>query len=181
MVTAFKTKTVADELGVNPTTVQRWIKFFKLDCEVNDLGHYVLTEDTVKTLKSIHHQLSEGKRLKDVTVEGISHKKEETDSSGIVSSQIFNDRFGQILVHVDQLEKKLSEKADEVVEYQMLQHRQEIDDLSEMLRTVDRRLKSLEDNLSEKEKQVVYMNKGKKNNKPPRKRMLANIFSFMVK
>ncbi|WP_026689529.1 chromosome-anchoring protein RacA [Alteribacter aurantiacus] len=180
MSTAFKTKKVAEEIGVNPTTVQRWIKYFKINCEVNDLGHYVLNEETVMMLKSIHHQLSEGKRLKDVKIEGLKVDKEDENRTGIVSSHIFNERFGQILVHVDQLEKKLSEKADEVVEYQMLQHRQEIDELSQLLRTVDRRLKSLEDNLSEKEKQVVYMNKGKKN-KPTRKRMFGNIFSFMLK
>ncbi|WP_157811992.1 chromosome-anchoring protein RacA [Alteribacter populi] len=177
MATAFKTKSVAERLGVNPTTVQRWIKYFKLDCEMNELGHYVLTEDTVHTLQVIHKQLSEGKKLKDVKLGGT---KEPIRDKEMVASHVFNDRFGQILLHVDQLEKKLSEKADEVVEYQMLQHRQEIDDLADLLKKVDKRLQSLEHSISEKENQVVYLNNHKKP-KGPKKKMFSNIFSFILK
>ncbi|PYZ98378.1 RacA protein [Alteribacter lacisalsi] len=181
MSTAFKTKTVADQLGVNPTTVQRWIKYFDLKCETNELGHFVLPEETCHFLKQIHVQLNEGKKLKDVRFTPVKevYTEENNDHNGngqVVSSRIFDERFGQILLHVDQLEKKLSEKADEVVEYQMLQHRQEIDELADLLRRVDKRLKKLEQSVVDKEKQVLYMNR--KDPSRPKKRMLANIFSF---
>ncbi|WP_171051700.1 MerR family transcriptional regulator [Alteribacter natronophilus] len=181
MGTAFKTKMVADQLGVNPTTVQRWIKYFDLKCETNELGHFVLPEETCHFLKQIHVQLSEGKKLKDVRFTPVTEGNgEEPVFSGqenqVVSSRVFDERFGQILLHVDQLEKKLSEKADEVVEYQMLQHRQEIDELSDLLRRVNKRINTLEQSLADKEKQVIYMNR--KEQAKPRKRLLANIFSF---
>ncbi len=57
METIHKTKEVADLLNVNPTTVQRWIKYFNIECETNEHGHYLLTESHLTLLTSIQAQL----------------------------------------------------------------------------------------------------------------------------
>ncbi|WP_082407126.1 MerR family transcriptional regulator [Bacillus sp. JCM 19041] len=37
-----KTKEVSKAIGVNPTTIQRWTKFFEIKCEVNEQGHFYI-------------------------------------------------------------------------------------------------------------------------------------------
>ncbi|UTW69704.1 MerR family transcriptional regulator [Anaerobacillus sp. HL2] len=62
-----KTKVVSDELGVNPTTVQRWIKNFNIPYETNDLGHYLLAEKEIELyLRSLKEQLNEGLTMKEI-------------------------------------------------------------------------------------------------------------------
>ncbi|WP_142303601.1 MerR family transcriptional regulator [Evansella halocellulosilytica] len=175
MAKVWKTKEVAAEFQVNQTTVQRWIKYFKIECKLNEVGHYVIEEQSYHQLCYIHEEVSKGKRLKEIDLNNcISNIKKEPK---MLPSSILDERFHKMLLQIDQLDKKLAEKADEVVEVQMLQHRREIDDLTTLLEKLDERLNYLESVITEKENKIISLEEKVKIRKN-KKRRLAEIFSF---
>ncbi|KGA99096.1 chromosome-anchoring protein racA [Alkalihalobacillus alcalophilus ATCC 27647 = CGMCC 1.3604] len=140
----FKTKEVSEELSVNPTTVQRWVKYFALPCETNEHGHYFFTAEQVELLQSIKSQLNNGKKLRDVEIqiEGAMIAT-KTDKPRIATDE-YEQKLEQVLERVMDLEQRLSQKADEVVSYQLLKHRAEIEDMVKMLNRLETRLESME-------------------------------------
>ncbi len=62
----------------------------------------------------------------------------------------------QVFVQVNELEAKLDSKADDVVSYQLLKHRSELDDMMKLLNTLEDRLSLIEKRMSySQEKRVV--------------------------
>ncbi|UCZ54823.1 MerR family transcriptional regulator [Bacillus shivajii] len=175
MAKVWKTKEVAAEFQVNQTTIQRWIKHFNIECQLNEVGHYVIDENSYNKLSYIHQEVKKGKRLKQIqlTKEEIVIEKKEK----MVPASTLDERFHKMLLQIDQLDKKLQEKADEVVEVQMLQHRKEIDDVGTVLEKLDERINYLESVISEKENKIVSLEE-KMNIRKNKKRRFAEIFSF---
>ncbi|MCT8138938.1 chromosome-anchoring protein RacA [Anaerobacillus sp. CMMVII] len=175
-----KTKEVSEELGVNPTTVQRWIKYFDIPCKTNELGHYLIAEQELNTLQNIKERLNRGFTMKEIRekndpVQVVKEKKEK-----MIATNILEDKLEQLMIHIEQLERKLSVKADEVVEYQVLQHRNELDNLFTMITKIDERMNRIEQQLPVITQKVVG---GSEHNVPeqlkkPRKNKLMRIFSF---
>ncbi|OIJ14769.1 hypothetical protein BKP37_07250 [Anaerobacillus alkalilacustris] len=180
-----KTKVVSEELGVNPTTVQRWIKYFNIPCVTNDQGHYLIAPEEFEILRSIKDKLNQGLTMKDILEsdntmqEGFikNGKKEE-----MLSANVIEERLEQLMIHIEQLERKLSVKADEVVEYQVLQHRSELDNLFTMIKRIEDRMSKMEQRLTpvlDQQKVVggIEHELPEKLNKP-KKSKLMRIFSF---
>ncbi|KYG32901.1 chromosome-anchoring protein RacA [Alkalihalobacillus trypoxylicola] len=140
-----KTKEVSERLSVNPTTIQRWVKYFNLPCVTNEHGHYFFTEDQVQWLLDIKHQLNEGKKMREVeiTIEGKTCKANLGKKERIATEQ-YEHKLEQVLDRVLFLEQQLSKKADEVVSYQLLKHRSEIDEMMNMLTRLEQRLEKME-------------------------------------
>ena len=180
MEKVFKTKEVSEELGVNPTTVQRWIKYFDIPCKTNELGHYLIAEKELEYLLNIKERLNRGFTMKEIRekndpVQVVKEKKER-----MIAASVFEEKLEQLMIHIEQLERKLSVKADEVVEYQVLQHRSELDSLFSMITKIDERMSRIEQNLPVMEQKVVG---GVESNIPeqlkkPRRNSLMRIFSF---
>ncbi|MDQ0255249.1 chromosome-anchoring protein RacA [Evansella vedderi] len=176
MEMSLKTKDVATKLGVNQKTVQRWIRHFGLKCETNELGHYVISQVVYEQLAVIQEQLNSGKRMSEISLKGV--EKKLTTSEQMVSSQHLDERFNRLLFQIDQLDRKIQNKAGEVVEIQMLQHRKEIDEITETLERFDLRLKNLENALNNEADKVIPLKTQQKEIQRSKKRRFASIFSF---
>lgn len=142
-----KTKDISERLGVNPTTVQRWTKFFNIPCEQNELGHYFYTEEQVSVLSGINQELKAGKKMKDIQID-VSQLKSDSEShcpvKRAVPSAEYEEKLQEMMTHIQDIEQKLTQKADEVVSYQLLKHRSEIDEMSAMLKRLENRLIRME-------------------------------------
>ncbi|WP_163102670.1 MerR family transcriptional regulator [Peribacillus alkalitolerans] len=133
------TKTVSRILKVSPKTVQRWVKQLNLDLKRNELGHFLFEKDDVEELRLIHQQLQNGVLLQDVKVNKKPRK-------GTGKQMVGNDTMEKFFVKMEELERKLDQKADSVVSYQLLQHRSEIEELHEQITKLKERIESLEQN-----------------------------------
>jgi chromosome-anchoring protein RacA len=167
------TNAVAKLLGVSQSTVQRWVKQLNLKMERNDLGHYVFTDEDIELLKQVHEQLKNGVLLQDLAVPAKKTRKGTAKTSD-------NDRVNEELVNkIKDLERKLDDKADSVVSYQLLQHRREIEELQNEIKRLHERIELLEENQSEKKKSenlLVFDQAGQK--KKQRKKLISMLFGF---
>lgn len=165
----WKTREVAKAINVNPSTVQRWIKYFHLTTKVNAKGHFEMTDDTYDKIKFIHSETKQGKKLKEIVMEG----DRETGRGKMVPASAMDEKIDMLIRQVEHLDRQLNNKADEVVEYQVLNQRKEINELNELISHLSSRLKTLEESLQQKENADLTAQNG-----PQKKRRLAGIFSF---
>ncbi|MFC7370557.1 MerR family transcriptional regulator [Fictibacillus iocasae] len=158
-----KTKSVSEELGVNPTTVQRWVRHFNMDLKKNDHGHYLFTEQDIQELKEIKGKLDSGLLIGDIQLSQSAkpaRSKWEGDDSGIEM------KFDALLARIDTLEKKLEEKADSVVSYQILQHAGEMEEMVKRLAAIEARLEDAEVSLLKmpvRQEKIIHSEKTRKN------------------
>jgi chromosome-anchoring protein RacA len=61
-----------------------------------------------------------------------------------VPSAEYEEKLQEMMTHIQDIEQKLTQKADEVVSYQLLKHRSEIDEMSAMLKRLENRLIRME-------------------------------------
>ncbi|MDO6655427.1 MULTISPECIES: MerR family transcriptional regulator [Bacillaceae] len=152
-----KTKQVSDELGVNPTTVQRWVKYFDLSCEKNELGHFLFSNETLEELKSIKNDLRRGYSMEKIKSAGKNNSK-----VAMVTPERFEQRLDRFSVRLEQLERQLDEKANEVITVQVLQHRSELEELVKKVSSLEEKLSELEDHTSIQEAVGQSTGKGKR-------------------
>lgn len=139
-----KTKTVSRQLNVNPSTIQRWVKHFDLPCRKNDHGHLLFSEKDIQQLKGIQKQLENGLSMDEVDPKIESHQ----EPIGNLSMTQYEKQIESMVARIQNVEKKLTEKADEVVSVRLYQHRNEIDDLTKTIGKVEARLQVIEKQLS---------------------------------
>ncbi|MBS4190711.1 MerR family transcriptional regulator [Bacillus sp. FJAT-49705] len=134
------TSAVAKLLGVSPSTVQRWVRQLELQMDRNELGHYLFTEEDIQLLRQVQEQLNKGIILQDVS---ITDKKARRGT--MKASVSINDHATEkILKKLEELEQRINGKADDVVSYQLFQHRREIEDLQAELSQLIERIEKLE-------------------------------------
>jgi chromosome-anchoring protein RacA len=156
MEALLKTRDVSKELGVNTKTIVKWVNFFDISCPKNELGHYVFRPEDVQNLKKIQSKLNKGLPMRQV-VELLEDKTvKENQKSGVVDK-----KFDQVFSRLDELERKIHLKADEVLSYQVLQHRRELESFAENLTKIEDRLLFLEQNflkeIVEKKEEVTIL------------------------
>lgn len=139
-----KTKTVSDQLDVNPSTIQRWVKSFELPCHKNNHGHLLFNEKDIEKLQQIKGQLNNGLSMVDVQ---LYSEEEEPRKTGVCMSD-YEKKLKSMVLRMDDVEETLTKKADEVVSIQLYQHRNEIDHLSKTIGEVENRLQTIESQLS---------------------------------
>lgn len=150
------TSAVAKLLGVSPSSIQRWVKQANLQMERTELGHYQFSEESIEILKDIKEQLNKGVLLQDLKVKGRKHR---TATIPAVKRDIAMDKLSE---RMEDFENRLNRKADEVVSYQILQHRREIEDLQndvarlkEFITNMEEAAAQLEQAAKEEEKQSL--------------------------
>ncbi|NNU90221.1 MULTISPECIES: MerR family transcriptional regulator [Anoxybacillus] len=119
-----KTSTVAKRLGVSTKTVQRWVKKYNIPCKKNEAGHYVFTNEAVEQLE----------KYKFLGIE--EEEKEHVD-------------WEEVEQRLHELERKIEQKADDVVSFQLLQHRREMEEMLQYMQQLEQRIAQLE-----KQKQI---------------------------
>ncbi|WLD91784.1 MerR family transcriptional regulator [Alkalihalobacillus sp. AL-G] len=140
-----KTKAVSKKLGVNPTTIQRWVKYFEIPCPKNEHGHYLFREEDIQVLSTIQKQLQQGLQMSDIKIqERTTNESIQLSKSGISE---MDERFKKLHSQLDILEKKVSQKADEVLSYQVLQHRKDLDHMATRLTDLEEKMVVFEEQL----------------------------------
>ncbi|SFA48478.1 chromosome-anchoring protein RacA [Anoxybacillus pushchinoensis] len=114
-----KTSTVAKRLGVSTKTVQRWVKKYNIPCKKNEAGHYMFTNEAVEQLE----------KYKFLGIE--EEEKEHVD-------------WEEVEQRLNELERKVEQKADDVVSFQLLQHRREMEEMLQHIQQLERRIAELE-------------------------------------
>lgn len=134
---------VANLLGVSKSTVQRWIKQLDLDMSRNDLGHFDFTEEEISMLKQIQEQVQKGILLQDVVLPPKKTRK------GKAVHTVQNPEMETIIEKINDLDRRVNEKADNVVSYQLLSHRRELEEFENQVVQLNKRIELLEKKLSE--------------------------------
>lgn len=156
------TADAANELGVSTKTVQRWVKQLQLPASRNELGHYFFTEDDIAILKEVKEQLKNGTSMQDVTIKRPKKtffiKKNEmiqTKDPALQLNERLEERLQRFLEHeqlerellqkkIAELERKLEQKADDVVSYQLLQQRRELEEERQQIKHLEQKISELE-------------------------------------
>ncbi|MCY8215335.1 chromosome-anchoring protein RacA [Bacillus haynesii] len=184
------TADAANELGVSTKTVQRWVKQLQLPASRNELGHYFFTEDDIAILKEVKEQLKNGTSMQDVTIKRPKKtffiKKNEmiqTKDPALQLNERLEERLQRFLEHeqlerelllkkIAELERKLEQKADDVVSYQLLQQRRELEEERQQIKHLEQKISELE-SMNRQEKDTA----GRREEKKPKSK-LKSIFSF---
>jgi len=167
------TSAVAKLLGVSSSTVQRWVKQLGIDMERNELGHYLFNEEDIQLLKQVQEQLNNGVSLQEVSV------GKKTQRKG--AAKQIDPAAGKLLERIQVLEQKMNSKADDVVTYQLLQHRREIEDLQTQLKEMSAKIEKLEAERASKNNSIenlIVLDEEKKKPKPKKKNVLSSLFGF---
>jgi chromosome-anchoring protein RacA len=139
------TSAVAKMLGVSPSTIQRWVKQANLQMERSELGHYQFSEESIEILKNIQEQLNNGVLLQDLKIKGKKSRK------ATVTPAPSDIRYEKLTERINNLENKLGGKADDIVSYQILHHRREIEDLQNEVGRLSDIIESLQQAAVQKE------------------------------
>lgn len=184
------TADAANELGVSTKTVQRWVKQLQLPASRNELGHYFFTKDDIAILKEVKEQLKNGTPMQDVTVKRPKKtfliKKNEmvqTEEPAPPLNERLEEKLQRFLEHeqlerellqkkIAELERKLEQKADDVVSYQLLQQRRELEEERQQIKHLEQKIIELE-SMNRHEKDTA----GRREEKKPKSK-LKSIFSF---
>ncbi|MFC5403419.1 MerR family transcriptional regulator [Cohnella soli] len=124
-----KTKDAALLLGVSQTTVKRWASQYAATFRKDPLGHYTFNSVDMELLFHIKDQIELGKTLEQISLPS-RHAMEAPSSAE--PPPLFPDT-NALLFRLDEVERSVRQKADEVVSAQVLQHRTEIDELRQMV------------------------------------------------
>lgn len=133
------TNAVAKLLGVSPSTIQRWVKHANLKMNRNELGHYIFRNEDIEVMKKIQEQINNGILLQDIAA---AAKKTR---HATIKKEIQQPDYEKLTKKIKELEMKVDRKADEIVSYQLLQHRREIEELNEHIKTLTERIELLEE------------------------------------
>ncbi|MBA2871350.1 chromosome-anchoring protein RacA [Anoxybacillus calidus] len=137
-----KTSSVAKRLGVSPKTVQRWIKKYNIPCPRNEAGHYVFDAETITLLEQI--KFEQGAALEEESDMDIETTAKETLYPDDIFETHVKPHIEEMTARLQSVERKLEQKADDVVSFQVLQHRKEIDELVEHIQKLESRIVQLE-------------------------------------
>ncbi|WP_349407533.1 MerR family transcriptional regulator [Pseudalkalibacillus sp. SCS-8] len=139
-----KTKVVSKKLNVNPTTIQRWVKYFDIPCPKNDHGHYLFREEDIDRLHEIQQLLKQGLQMSDIKLNDREEVVKPQKGAGLKE---MDASFNQLQEQLNLLESKVSQKADEVLSYQVMQHRKDMDQMSTRLTELEEKMLVLEEQL----------------------------------
>ncbi|WLR41686.1 MerR family transcriptional regulator [Bacillus carboniphilus] len=144
------TGAVANEIGVSTKTIQRWVKQLNIEMNRNELGHYLFTDEDVNILKNVHQQIKSGTPFQEIKVS----KKKKRVGSVKPTSMPTNDSIKHVLNKVAELDVRINSKADDVVTYQVLQHRKETEELLGRIDLLEEKIERMEHLLNQTLKQT---------------------------
>ncbi len=122
------TNEVAKILGVSSSTVKRWVKHLSIEPARNSKGHFIFTKEEFSQLEHYHNQ----DQIQSIQI--LPHPN--------------NEEVEKLKLKVNELELKLYKKADGVASIQLLQHRNELEDLLSIVNELTTRMDQLETQLS---------------------------------
>ncbi len=141
-VKTMKTKEASELLGVSQTTVKRWASHFPSSFPKDRLGHYVFSDSEISLLLYMKEQVEKGSPLEQIVL------PEPVVAEPILKPKIgsFSPDENEVLSRIREVERSLTQKADEVVSAQVLQHRSELDELRLMVAQLAATVENLQGN-----------------------------------
>lgn len=173
------TKDVAVILGVSSSTIKRWVRQLELPMERNERGHYIFQKEDISVLKNVHEQIQNG-----VNLLNLAPLPEGKIRKGVVRIPETDKPSENLIQRIKELESRLDQKADSVTSYQLLHHRQEMEEMQKQISTLTSRLEMLEgqlcvsaaDNTSDKPKPILI--EQTKTLKRQKKNNILSLFGF---
>ncbi|MNC28750.1 Chromosome-anchoring protein RacA [compost metagenome] len=176
-----KTKDAAELLSVSQTTIKRWAAMFPDYFPKDRFGHYIFSEQEISLLQSIKNRINHGESLECMNL-GPANDTRQSSQQGNPLHHTQDWPMGDMLSRIDHLERSLDHKADEVVSVQLLQQREELEDLRQMIKQIAVSLEMIQKPDSQNLSTFEELHPGApvRIKTPPRKRgLLRNIFSFL--
>ncbi|MEH7379422.1 MerR family transcriptional regulator [Bacillus sp. JJ1533] len=138
------TARLAKKLGVSTKTVRKWIKNFNIPCEKNEYGHYVFEESDLPLFEEIRNQVKSGVPFDKIELAPPEPRKGTVRKMVQASDKTLSDKLNTIMERIKENERRIEEKASDVVSYQLLQHRKEIDELQKRMQKLEAYIEQLE-------------------------------------
>ncbi len=134
-----KTHEVAKALGMAPRTIRKWVQKYNIPCSKNDYGHYVYDAEAIARLETLKANSEVAGALEWYEAETAPPQKvQEKDESRM------EQKMEALLERVSRTEQLVQQKADEVVSYQLLQHRKEMEELTKKVEKIEEMLDQLQ-------------------------------------
>ncbi|MEW5322779.1 MerR family transcriptional regulator [Geobacillus thermoleovorans] len=142
-----KTSDVAARLGVSPKTIQRWVRKYDIPLRKNEAGHYLFDEKTVALLERV--KFEQGAAME----APLTPKRPPTPLRNNIPIDALHESIEPEITRVssrlEQLERQLEQKADDVVSIQLLHHRQEMEEIVARLASLEQLVARLEQQLNQ--------------------------------
>lgn len=182
IILEYKTPFIAKKLGVSPKAVVRIAQQLNLTIEKNKYGHFIFTQEDLDRMLEYH--------LSQIEQSPNSHPTPKTSSNDVVelktqvntivqniSSHDFEQLAAQlntITRRLDRMEEQMQDKANDVVTYQLLQHRREMEEMLERIQKLEATLKKEEPIYITPDTKPTY----EREKKPKRRKMIFSIFGL---
>jgi len=165
----------AKKLGVSTKTVRKWIKIFNLKCTKNEYGHYVFENTDLPLFEGIRNQVKSGVPSDKIELTTPAPRKGTARKMVQASDKTLSEKLNAIMDRIKENERQIQEKASDVVSYQLLQHRKEIDELQKRMQKMEDYIEQLEREKEELQRQTaITLEKVEGSRK--RKRVLGFLF-----
>ncbi|MBM7568397.1 MerR family transcriptional regulator [Paenibacillus sacheonensis] len=133
---AVKSKDAALSLNVSQTTIKRWASYYPNVFRKDRFGHYMFNGRDLELLGLIKAAIERGETMEQIKlpVPGMEQPRlDEAFLETAASSELLRTADNDMLTRILQLEQRLEQKADEVVNAQIRQHRQELEEMRRMI------------------------------------------------
>ncbi|MFC4812480.1 MerR family transcriptional regulator [Paenibacillus sp. GCM10023250] len=138
-----KSKEAAVTLNVSQTTVKRWASYYPTVFRKDQFGHYIFNEQDMALLGFIKAAIERGETMEQIQLPvpdaapaaGTEQQPRLLDAflETAASSALLQPAENDVLTRILQVERRLDQKADEVVNAQIRQHREELEELRRMV------------------------------------------------
>jgi chromosome-anchoring protein RacA len=145
----------AKKLGVSTKTVRKWIKNLNIPCTKNEYGHYVFEDTDLPLFEEIRNQVRSGVPTEKVDLNMQQPRKGTVRKMVQVNDKTLSEKLNKMMDRIKENERRIEEKASDVVSYQLLQHRKEIDELQKRVQTLEAYIERLESEKEELQKQTA--------------------------
>ncbi|MDA1676205.1 MULTISPECIES: chromosome-anchoring protein RacA [unclassified Bacillus cereus group] len=172
----YKTPFIAKKLGVSPKAVARIAQQLNLTIEKNKNGHFIFTQDDLDQMLEYHlSQIEQSPKTSSNDV--VELKTQVNTIVQNISSHDFEQLAAQlntITRRLDRMEEQMQDKANDVVTYQLLQHRREMEEMLERIQKLEAALKKEEPIYITPDTKPTY----EREQKPKRRKMIFSIFGL---
>ncbi|KFM99942.1 chromosome segregation protein [Bacillus clarus] len=158
----YKTPFIAKKLGVSPKAVVRIAQQLNLTIEKNKYGHFIFTQSDLDQMLEHHRAQIEQEQIRPIQ-EKPAHEFEQLAA-----------QLNAITKRLDRMEEQMLDKANDVVTYQLLQHRREMEEMLERIQILEAGLKKEEPLYIIPDTKPTY----EREKKPKRRKMIFSIFGL---
>ncbi|MFC0297782.1 MerR family transcriptional regulator [Geobacillus jurassicus] len=142
-----KTSDVAARLGVSPKTIQRWVRKYDIPLRKNEAGHYLFDEKTIALLERVKFEQGAAMEAPPTPKRPPTPPRNNVPINALFQGYV-EPEIARVSSRLDQLERQLEQKADDVVSIQLLHHRQEMEEIATRLTALEQIVARLEQQLN---------------------------------